>query len=314
MWITKFNLLSHESFFLKEYLNFLKYNKLLNMNKLRDHYLFIIKYYEAMLENSTDSYFKQLYTKYIIDVKINYICWESEVISIKFQAGFNENSYNTLRSVIETKVLQIKKIFKGNTIPIDYANYFESDFPKIGDINNVLGFFDYSQKKKYDFQLFSSNDFLDRFKVNKVLDLDEEKIKELDINYINIISWTENEIKNKNYRPFNISYDKEILLNKPESFMFYSDIKEYLNIKIVLNTDSLLYMVYKMWNFIKIDNYPFTCLSCQDYNKINLLWKNTDMISFFDKHMIYGTYRVKNIQKSEAFYRILDYIEVFINQ
>ena len=81
LWITKFNLLSHEALFLNEYINFLKYNKLLNMNKLRDHYLFLMKYYEAMLENSSDPYFKQLYTKYTLDVLMNYICLESEVIN-----------------------------------------------------------------------------------------------------------------------------------------------------------------------------------------------------------------------------------------
>jgi len=151
---------------------------------------------------------------------------------------------------------------------------------------------------------------LDFFRVDKVLELNEEKIKELNINYIKVISWTENELKSKNYRPFNITYDKEILLSKPESFMFFSDIKEYLNIKMLLNNDNLLYLVYKMWNFIKIDNYPYSCFSCQEYNKINLLEYKTERIPFIDKLMIYGKYRVKNQQKSEAFYRILDYIEV----
>ena len=79
MWITKLNLLSHEAFFLREYINFLKYNKLLNMNKLRDHFLFLLKYYEALFENSKDLYFKELYTKLIIDIMLYYICWEVEV-------------------------------------------------------------------------------------------------------------------------------------------------------------------------------------------------------------------------------------------
>lgn len=218
-----------------------------------------------------------------------------------------------MRSFIEIKILQLKNIMKYNSISNDYINYFESDFPKIGDLENVLGFYDYVNKKNQKvLNQFNSISFIENFKTKKTLNItfNHEKFKEFDINYLKFISWTENEIISKNYRPYNITYDKEVLLIKPESFMFFSDVKEYLNLKFLLTDDTLLYLLKKMWTFIKVDNDINTCLACQDYNKIYLLDKtNIKKISFLDKMIIYSNNNIKNFQKVELFYRLLTYIE-----
>ena len=108
----------------------------------------------------------------------------------------------------------------------------------------------------------------------------------------------------------NFTVDKELLLNEPESFMFFSDVKEYLNLKFLLNNDSLLYLIKRMWNFIKIDNDSNICLACQDYNKIYLLEnKNLEKIAFLDKMIIYAIYKIKNFQKTVLFFRLLTFIE-----
>ena len=69
---------------------------------------------------------------------------------------------------------------KYNSISNDYINYFESDFPKIGDLENVLGFYDYVNKKNQKvLNQFNSISFIENFKTKKTLNItfNHEKIK-----------------------------------------------------------------------------------------------------------------------------------------
>ena len=154
-----------------------------------------------------------------------------DLICIERASGYLEKSFSIMRSFLELNLLKSKNILKNKFID-DYVNYFESEYPKLGDFENSKGFLDNIQKSiRVDENLFMRDDFIEKFRKEneeEFIEIGTENENNLSVKLKNFVRW-ENE---KNYRSLNIIYDKKLIEKKIESFIFYSDIKDFVEIKI----------------------------------------------------------------------------------
>ena len=161
-------------------------------------------------------------TKFIVDIIF-------EVLILEKNSGYLEKSFSILRAFLELKILEYKNIFKFNSTTNtynykEYEEYFESNSPKVGDFNDSKGFLDYKVKKFHVNEDFIENNFfLTKKKRGKNFYL--------------------------NYRPLNSTYDTGDLELSPEEYIFYSDIKDFVETKIKINSELMVYIISKAISF-----------------------------------------------------------------
>jgi len=222
-WLRKIVFHSNSKKFVQEYLCFLKTRRNLSVNDMRDRYTALLKFYESQYLSTLELENKFQYSLIIIDIIIDLVILEKD-------SGFYEKSFALLRSFIEIISMRFKNMIKENsTISFytTYAEYFDSEYPKIWDFEKNLGFIEYIQNIKPQYkEIFYHQDFIEYSRnINTYADANSS-----DDNLI--IKLSEKEIYSKNFRSSNIIYDKDNL--DSNSFIFYSDIKDFVEIKFLL--------------------------------------------------------------------------------
>lgn len=328
------NSLSCNKEFLNEYLNFIKSKKKqFEINEIRENYLKLLKFYENKISQNSQILlnvklssveineiyeFDIFLSKLIIDILMDLIIFEKEL-------GYYEKSFNIIRSFLELNCLRFKNILKEKFFD-EYLSYFDSEFPKLGDFEKCNGFIEYVQKKeKVSESFFYREDYIEYYrenaknKLNINIPLNEQKsnIKVEVENFLPIFSKFEN--YNKNFRSLNITYDKSEIETKPESFIFYSDIKDYVEIKYLLNKDTLLHLIIQMSKYLsnKYFNIENFCYSCNNHNVIFLSSSQYQKFSeniilkfiFEEKFMSFPNLIKYNHQLYIYFLRFYDYLD-----
>jgi hypothetical protein len=271
-WLNKLKILYKDANFLKEYLNFLKFYPKLTITNIRDNFLFLLKFYESKLKEESENF---NISKLQIDILIEYIVLERD-------SGYYERSFNILRCFIELKTLILKNIIRKNQIE-NFAKYFESEFPKLGDFKDSIGYLDYIQNKnKLSVDIFYKPDFIENFRPNKN-----------DENFYN----TENEAKN--YRALNILFDKNVVETQAESFIFYSDLKDFTELEITLNEETMYYLIKQSLTYLGLNSKVLKFYEQSDFN----------FFIYDEKFVKYGKEINFDPQLFEYFNRIFEYLE-----
>jgi len=123
----------------------------------------------------------------------------------------------------------------------------------------------------------------------------------------------------------------------PESFFFYSDIKDYVELNIKFTNKIFKIFLDKLWSYFGFGINENTCYSCgninnytniinhykkcykEDINRSDNSMKRINKnkieeIIFIDKKRQYLLNSIKNKQECEYFIRILNYLEVIITK
>ncbi len=333
-WMIAFDSFYLEKSFLNEYLITLKKQPHLTISDIKDYYLALIKFYEMKLqrEDKDKKAIIKKISKFIVDVIF-------DLISIDKNAGYYQRSFHILRCLLELKILEFKNIINAKNLNSikEYEEYFESGFPKIGDFENSKGYLDYKEFKiKVNKDLLNKEDFidnnpllrilrenksyklmkLDNYLLNRIFNSEDKKDLFEDENLSNFIDEqiTDNSQNIINYRPLNPILDYEKIEQDPESFLFYSDVKDFVEIKIKLNSEILIYIISKVISYLvgfEIDNE--ICFNCKENfifkNKANEVYNNI----FFAKYYLIDIEQSKlldNFQLLIYMIRFFQYLEM----
>lgn len=335
-WIIAFDNFYLEKNFLNEYLITLKKQPKLTISDLRDYYLALIKFYEIKLTKveKEKKYIINKISKFIIDIVF-------DLISIDKSAGYKHRSFNLLRSLLELKILEHKNIInsKNTNFMMDYEEYFESGYPKLGDFENNRGFLDYKEKKiKLNKDIFLKGDFIYNIALIKHFNLNKEnkfikkkltkKIFERLFSFDEINLIDNDELKNyilnqkmhldyiiDDYMPLNPILDFERIKKEPENFLFYSDLKDFVEVKIKSNSEIIVYLISKTVSYImgfEIDNE--ICFNCKknfvyDFKKIENIEINNHI--FFSKFYLIDNKGFKIIKDLQLLIYILRFFKYF---